>query len=106
MLLEGVEDDVSLTPLDAHCVDNKSVWLWQAEPYRLWTLLDMIRFYASSVCTATSALARAAVAAGLSDPDRDRATIQEALDDTAKTFAELPLSRLLKSQLRRTRTAA
>jgi hypothetical protein len=35
------------------------VWPWQAEPYRLWSLLDMLRFYASAFTAVMVNLARA-----------------------------------------------
>jgi hypothetical protein len=34
------------------CANDQAVWPWQAEPYRLWSLLDMMRFYAASFLTA------------------------------------------------------
>ena len=38
------------------CADGQAVQPWQAEPYRLWSLLDMLRFGADSFIQAIGVL--------------------------------------------------
>lgn len=38
-------DEISTEPLD-----GPMVWPWETEPYKLWSLLDMLRFYAHTFC--------------------------------------------------------
>src|SRR5258708_1354975 len=78
---------------------------WQAEPYKLWSLLDMLRLYASSLITVFSQLSRAAiyVAAPAEDGDDEVSIVhlETALGECAKELAEIPLSVILRGQFDR-----
>jgi hypothetical protein len=89
-----------------------AVWPWQAEPFRLWSLLDMLRFHAASFAASMTQLGRAAevvdigVQFDLQHGDRDRTLIKASLDEAAPSLEELPLSAVIQQQFRRLRRAA
>jgi cell fate (sporulation/competence/biofilm development) regulator YlbF (YheA/YmcA/DUF963 family) len=78
----------------------------------LWSLLDMLRFRASSFATVMSGLTRATVAVtaanafGIAqDEEADREAIDKALRDAKPSLRELPVSRVIQSQFERLESA-
>jgi hypothetical protein len=78
-------------------------------PGRLWNLWDLMqRFHANSFATAIGLLQRAGTLIGSAEalgaaPDNlaDQQLVSEALRDAKKDFDEVPLSRVLRSQIER-----
>jgi hypothetical protein len=90
---------------------------WQAEPRQLWSLFDMLVFYARSFAAAISSLERAESALivdcmlakppllGAVSAD-STAKVREALDLTVKELEKLPISVAIKGQAERLRNQA
>lgn len=104
-----------MTPSEATSVisraNDQAVWPWQAEPYRLWSLWNMLlRFYAASFVTAAGNLQHAATALGsmelIGSPTAEKVgwkQVDESLGELEKAVDELPLSGTLLSQIQRIR---
>lgn len=83
---------------------------WEAEPYKLWSLLEMQRFYGASFMSALGNFAYArgvcACEAHRTDHAMERfavETLGKGADELAEEMAEVPISYSLREQLQRLR---
>jgi hypothetical protein len=69
------------------------VWPWQAEPYRLWSLIDMQQFYCSTFFTVATHVESARHTLALRSSDAvARSEASEAIAEVVKEMTELPLA--------------
>ncbi|HEY8549793.1 MAG TPA: hypothetical protein VIL35_07570, partial [Vicinamibacterales bacterium] len=93
---------------DETAVESQAVWPWQAEPYRLWSLLEMLRFRAASFAATMAGLERATLAVGshehiefVNQTNMDRVVLAKAIREAEPALEELPLSPVVKHQFQR-----
>ncbi len=94
---------------DTSCANDQAVWPWQAEPYRLWSLFEMMRFYAASFMAMWQNLQIAnghiAFTAVRDDGNRDwddvTQRLRKALTELGKACKEMPLSQTMQAQIDR-----
>src|SRR5215207_8796815 len=79
---------------------------WEREPYRLWSLIDLQRFYASNFAIVLTRLEAARILLGIirddpppADRQRPRGLLQEVLDELHRELSLLGLSPALLRQV-------
>ena len=77
---------------------------WEVEPYRLWSLLDMYRFYGAGFAALTTRLEAArSLLAGLGSEEHGRRLLRETLEALEVASAEIALPFAFREQVKRLR---